>query len=52
MQYKNKPKQELKLKCEYEKPKTEILKILTPHTILPKPTQVSLWYRRKQTEQL
>jgi len=51
-QHKNKPKKELKLKSEYEEPKTEILKILTPQAALPNLTQVSPRYRRKQTEQL
>ena len=37
MQHKDKPKKELKLlKSEYEEPKTEILKILTPHTVFAK----------------
>lgn len=52
MQHKNKPKKGLKLNSEYEEPKTEILKILTPHTVLPNLTQVSLRYSRKQTEEL
>lgn len=52
MQHKNRPKKELHLKSEHEESKMEILKILTLHTILPNPTQVSLGYRSQQTEQL